>query len=136
MVGTALYRAPEVTLGKNLRACQTFAILTVKGLPWNTEVDSFGLGCVLVQLLTGKPVFPVTNRAAERMFALQQVIEPVPRAMLARSRLPPSLLPIANDGSIVVRRRNVREATLLERVRHWPALSVSVQVWTVPVGSD
>ncbi len=127
MIGTNAYRAPEVTLGGHVRVYSSRALIALLGMPWNKQVDVFSCGCVLVELCTGGPLFGPSSSVAERMKALERVIEPfsVDMAHDARTRFP-SLFEVDGTSVRVVAPRE--HGTTRERVRRTarlPTLSVS-----------
>jgi len=68
-IQSRFYRAPEIILG----------------IPYTTSIDMWSLGCILVELFTGYPIFPGENEA-EQLAMIMEVID-----------LPP--LQILNDAS-------------------------------------
>lgn len=65
---TRHYRAPEVMLG----------------LKWSYPVDMWSIGCILVELYTGRSLFQ-TSDEAEHLAMIERVIGPIPRDMVARA---------------------------------------------------
>jgi serine/threonine protein kinase len=66
------YRAPEVMLG----------------LPWDGKVDVWGVGCILAELLLGRPIF-YGQSIALVLAAQATVLGPPPEHMLQASELAP-----------------------------------------------
>ena len=66
------YRAPEVMLG----------------LPWDGKVDVWGLGCIVAELLLGRPIFHGPSIALV-LAAQAAVLGPPPAHMLQASELAP-----------------------------------------------
>eukprot|EP01062_Namystynia_karyoxenos_P056680 TRINITY_DN475_c1_g2_i1.p1 TRINITY_DN475_c1_g2~~TRINITY_DN475_c1_g2_i1.p1 ORF type:complete len:635 (+),score=194.22 TRINITY_DN475_c1_g2_i1:135-1907(+) len=64
-IQTRFYRAPEVILG----------------LKYSFPIDMWSLGCILVEMHTGQPVFDGKNEI-EQLWRFQNVLGPVPRPML------------------------------------------------------
>jgi mitogen-activated protein kinase 15 len=53
-VATRWYRAPEILLGAT---------------KYTKAVDMWSLGCILGELLSGKPIFPGTSTVSTRLYA-------------------------------------------------------------------
>lgn len=66
-VSTVYYRAPEVLLG----------------LPFGPAIDCWSLGCVLVELLSGQPLFPCTDNR-DLYAAMLKTLGPFPGLCLVR----------------------------------------------------
>ena len=62
------YRAPEV----------------IMGLPYTTSIDMWGLGCVLAEMHTAKPLFPANNEV-ELMALIQEVLDVPPMEMISKA---------------------------------------------------
>ncbi|KAJ7018541.1 kinase-like domain-containing protein [Mycena alexandri] len=58
LVGTEVYRAPEVTIGSI----------------WSKPIDVFALGCLAAELFTGSPIFQPCRSPQERLASLEHVI--------------------------------------------------------------
>jgi hypothetical protein len=57
----------------------TYHYLTIViGLPWTRAVDVFSFGCILVELVVGRPMFPYTGDSLERLSAMTYAIGPMP----------------------------------------------------------
>ncbi|KAJ2872253.1 serine/threonine protein kinase, CMGC, dual-specificity [Coemansia aciculifera] len=67
-IQSRFYRAPEVILG----------------LPYGTGIDVWSLGCIVVELLTGYPLFPGENER-EQLATIVEVLGPPPAYMLERA---------------------------------------------------
>ncbi len=52
--------------------------LIAPGLDWSATVDSFGLGCILVEVWTGEPLFVTTEQFVERLYLIERVLETIP----------------------------------------------------------
>jgi len=67
VVSTRQYRAPEVVLGN----------------PWTSAVDIWGLGCVLMEMLTGRQLFPTPQQGDPAHLAMiERVTGPLHSAMV------------------------------------------------------
>jgi dual specificity tyrosine-phosphorylation-regulated kinase 2/3/4 len=66
-IQSRFYRAPEIMLG----------------LSYTTAIDMWSFGCILVELLTGRPIFPGENEA-EQMQCIMEVLGLPPQALLER----------------------------------------------------
>jgi len=64
-IQSRFYRAPEVILG----------------LPYDTAIDMFSLGCILAELFTGYPIFPGENEV-EQLACHMETLGLPPRSML------------------------------------------------------
>ena len=64
VVSTRHYRAPEVILGQ----------------AWSYPCDSWSVGCILVELLTGEALFQ-THDNLEHLAMMEAVLGPIPPAM-------------------------------------------------------
>ena len=67
-IQSRFYRAPEIILG----------------LPYSTAIDMWSLGCILVELFTGRPIFPGENEA-EQMGCMMEVLGIPSTKLLARA---------------------------------------------------
>ncbi|KAJ2439203.1 serine/threonine protein kinase, CMGC, dual-specificity [Coemansia sp. RSA 2424] len=67
-IQSRFYRAPEVILG----------------LAYGTGIDVWSLGCIVVELLTGYPLFPGENER-EQLATIVEVLGPPPAYMLERA---------------------------------------------------
>ncbi|KAJ2513104.1 serine/threonine protein kinase, CMGC, dual-specificity [Coemansia sp. RSA 1939] len=67
-IQSRFYRAPEVILG----------------LPYGTGIDVWSLGCIVVEMLTGYPLFPGENER-EQLASIVEVLGPPPAYMLERA---------------------------------------------------
>jgi dual specificity tyrosine-phosphorylation-regulated kinase 2/3/4 len=67
-IQSRFYRAPEVVLG----------------LGYSFEIDMWGLGCILVELFTGVPLFPAESEV-HLMACIARTLGPAPGHMLSRS---------------------------------------------------
>jgi dual specificity tyrosine-phosphorylation-regulated kinase 2/3/4 len=66
-IQSRFYRAPEIILG----------------IPYNVEIDMWSLGCILVELYTGIPIFPGESEA-EQMTCMMEVKGIPPTSLLER----------------------------------------------------
>lgn len=69
-IQSRFYRAPEIILG-------TF--------PYGCPIDMWSLGCILVELFTGRPIFPGHSEAEQLMYQVEFLGMPPP-LMLAHSK--------------------------------------------------
>uniref|UniRef100_A0A7S3VIQ8 Protein kinase domain-containing protein n=2 Tax=Dunaliella tertiolecta TaxID=3047 RepID=A0A7S3VIQ8_DUNTE len=68
IVSTRHYRAPEI----------------IMGMGWSYPCDMWSLGCIIVELLTGDALFQ-THENLEHLAMMEQVLGPIPEAMVERS---------------------------------------------------
>eukprot|EP00759_Apiculatamorpha_spiralis_P038442 PhF_6_TR37632/c0_g2_i1/m.55978/K08825/DYRK1; dual specificity tyrosine-phosphorylation-regulated kinase 1 len=68
-IQTRFYRAPEIMLR----------------LPYSTPIDLWSLGCILVELHTGRPLFPGKTEE-EQLHRITAVLGPIPQQMIMSSR--------------------------------------------------
>ncbi len=129
MIGTNAYRPPEVTLGEHVRVFCSRVLRCEPGLSWDKQVDVFSCGCLLAELCTGEPLFGPSCSVAERMKALERVVEPFPPDMAENTRWRfPSLFQV-NSASvrILAPRGDVATMQRLRRISCLPTLAVSVR---------
>mmetsp|Transcript_10761 Transcript_10761/g.18832 ORF Transcript_10761/g.18832 Transcript_10761/m.18832 type:complete len:526 (-) Transcript_10761:600-2177(-) len=68
-VQSLYYRAPEVLLG----------------LPFGCEIDMWSVGCILVELLQGRPLFKVDGRS-QLLCQMTSILGPIPKEVFKRSK--------------------------------------------------
>jgi len=68
-VQSLYYRAPEVLMG----------------LPFGSEIDMWSVGCILVELLQGRPLFKVDGRS-QLLGQMTSILGPIPRDVFKRSK--------------------------------------------------
>lgn len=131
VAGTSRYRAPEVTMGELFGGTALYCLIGyhIKGLPWDGAVDWFAAGCVVVEIASGRALFPSTSSRKARLAAVVAVLGPIPDWMGRRiTRWCPTLVMDDAADSFRVRRtrRNVREAVEYERISRLRSLEVSL----------
>ncbi|XP_034943160.1 LOW QUALITY PROTEIN: cyclin-dependent kinase 13-like [Chelonus insularis] len=67
-IQSRFYRSPEVILG----------------LPYDTSIDMWSLGCILAELHTGYPLFPGENEI-EQLACIMEVLGPPPESLIAHA---------------------------------------------------
>lgn len=67
-IQSRFYRSPEILLGH----------------PYSTRIDMWSLGCMLVEMHTGQPLFNGSNEH-DQLCRIQELLGPVPSKMLAKS---------------------------------------------------
>ncbi|CAL6106632.1 Kinase [Hexamita inflata] len=78
-IQSRFYRAPEVLLE----------------MPFGQPMDLWGLGCIICELYSGKPLFE-GNNSEEMINLIQALIGPVPPAMIVQSKVKNDIF-IQND---------------------------------------
>ena len=79
-IQSRIYRAPEVILG----------------VPYSAAIDMWSLGCIIVELSTGTPLFSGDNEA-EQLFAIMEVLGYPPENLLRNAQKKQKFF--YNDGS-------------------------------------
>ena len=107
----------------------THAVVLI-GLAWSVPVDAFGLGCVLLELWTGTPAFPITDTVAERMTAVDRTAGPISArlARLAGDCFSSIFVVEGSDVRVVLTRKNVAGLSRYSRLRSLKHVSVSTAV--------
>lgn len=87
-IGTNRYRAPEVTLGTVILVLIGSTVLkhVLPGMEWGPPVDVFSVGCVLAELVTGRPLFTASFDEVERVAAIEVVVGLFPSRLVDQSR--------------------------------------------------
>jgi dual specificity tyrosine-phosphorylation-regulated kinase 2/3/4 len=67
-IQSRFYRAPEVILK----------------LPYSRAIDMWSLGCILVELFTGSPLFPAENEV-QMLLRIQELLGPLPHKLIVSS---------------------------------------------------
>ena len=67
-IQSRFYRAPEIILGVN----------------YSLSIDIWSFACILVELLTGQPLFPGENET-QQLLCIMEYLGPPPQEMLARA---------------------------------------------------
>ena len=119
-IGEVRYRAPEVCFGEYVaRKWSRRCLIVLGGLGWDEKVDVFALGCVLVEVWIGRPLFPVTVSVGERANALEQVLGAIPAGLLARFARARARVADGKPGFALTRRsvRDVRRHKAIRALR-------------------
>lgn len=81
-VQSRYYRAPEIMLG----------------LGYGTEIDMWSLGCVMAELITGRPIFPAKNEADLVLYQME-LLGQVPDNLLHRATRTKSFFSVDSTGT-------------------------------------
>lgn len=85
-IQSRFYRSPEVLLG----------------LPYDLAIDMWSLGCILVEMHTGEPLFAGSNEY-DQMMKIVEVLGVPPIHMLATAPKTPNFFEQLSDGSYIVK---------------------------------
>ena len=131
LAGSNQYRAPEVTLGTSIGVKpfgNWYSPIASQGIRWNDRIDSFSVGCVLAELWKRDALFPFTDNIAERLLAIECILESLPPSLAARV-VEVSGCDLAVEGSrtrMTVSRTNVRQAIRYQRIKRSVTIHVSL----------
>ena len=78
------YRAPEVMLGLN----------------YTNKIDIWSFACVVIELLTGRPLFISSHSSAEQIELAISLFGPIPQSVLAKAKVKGPVLEAAKKKSI------------------------------------
>jgi mitogen-activated protein kinase 15 len=85
-VATRWYRAPEILLGSHKYiSCKMFMLAVIDSrlcLSYTTGVDMWSLGCILGEMLLGRPLFPGTSTFSQLNLILEMLPQPTKEGML------------------------------------------------------
>lgn len=85
-IQSRFYRSPEVLLG----------------LPYDLAIDMWSLGCILVEMHTGEPLFPGSNEF-DQMMKIVEVLGMPPQQLLAMAPKTSNFFSQLSDGTYVVK---------------------------------
>lgn len=74
------------------------AVEVLLGLPYGCAVDMWSLGCIMVELHGGKPLFPGRDEA-DQLSKIVETLGPVPLGMLAKSERPAAMYKDSVSGN-------------------------------------